>query len=70
MKPARARRVAYDAAIEAVNALVATLDEGDEKEATICLCDALLTLRYGPFSYPPANLIAHSDGFGFSRTQQ
>jgi hypothetical protein len=52
MKPTREQRDAYKVAIAAVNALVTTLDEGDDREAAIRVCDDLLTLRYGAIPEP------------------
>ena len=47
MKHSKEQRNAYKAAIDAVYALVETLDGAAKKRATRA-CDELLTLRYGP----------------------
>jgi hypothetical protein len=50
VKHSKEQRAAYKAAIDAVSALVGTLDDGAAKERATRACDELLTLRYGPIA--------------------
>jgi hypothetical protein len=58
VKHSKEQRDAYKAAIDAVYALVETLDGAAKKRATRA-CDELLTLRYGPIvQCPPVKSLA------------